>query len=44
MIFITRDLRFCEDACDQSHVPTPEQSCSLFAFDQSILLRLISVI
>ena len=44
IIFSTRDQRKPGDARDQSHVDTPEQSCSLFARDQSFLLRVISVV
>ena len=42
-LFLSRVICVFEDARDQSHVPTPEQSCSSFALDQSFLLRLISV-
>ena len=40
IIFITRDLRFCEDTRDQSHVPTPEQSCSSFCAWSIIFITL----
>ena len=42
--FDTRDQRKPGDTCDQSHVDTPEQSCSSFTLDQSFLLRVISVV
>ena len=44
IIFSTRDQRKPGDTRDQSHIDAPEQSCSLFALDQSFLLRVISVI
>ena len=43
IIIITPDQRCWGDTPDQSHLATPEQSCSLFTLDQSFLLRLISV-
>ena len=44
IIFITPDQRTSGDTPDQSHLATPEQSCSSFTLDQSFLLRLISVV
>ena len=42
--FDTRDQRKPGDTRDQSHIDTPEQSCSSFTLDQSFLLRVISVV
>ena len=42
--FDARDQRKPGDTRDQSHIDTPEQSCSSFTLDQSFLLRVISVV
>ena len=44
IIFVTPDQRCVEDARDQSHIDTRDQSLSLLAFDQSFSLPLISVV